>query len=98
MIDSYTSLAGEHLNILSTSHKQDSQYWRFDPTQRPPVRESYPKPLSNWEGLPDNIDDALQYSNGYTYFFKVRLMQEEETSIIQSFTNCWLILNVHVYC
>uniref|UniRef100_A0A0P4W0G4 Peptidase metallopeptidase domain-containing protein n=1 Tax=Scylla olivacea TaxID=85551 RepID=A0A0P4W0G4_SCYOL len=49
---------------------KDSQYWRFDPTQRPPVRESYPKPVSNWENLPDNIDDALQYSNGYTYFFK----------------------------
>ncbi|XP_071541370.1 uncharacterized protein [Panulirus ornatus] len=47
-----------------------SQYWRFDPTQRPPVKESYPKDISNWEGLPNNIDDALQYSNAYTYFFK----------------------------
>ncbi|XP_027228336.1 stromelysin-3 isoform X1 [Penaeus vannamei] len=47
-----------------------SKYWRFDPTQRPPVKESYPKPISNWEGLPNSIDDALQYSNGYTYFFK----------------------------
>ena len=28
------------------------------------------RPISNWEGIPDDIDDALQYSNGYTYFFK----------------------------
>ncbi|XP_042226891.1 matrix metalloproteinase-16-like [Homarus americanus] len=46
-----------------------SEYWRFDPAQRPPVKESYPKDISNWEGLPNNID-GLQYSNGYTYFFK----------------------------
>ena len=46
------------------------EYWRFDPDQRPPVRSSYPRPISNWEGIPDNIDDALQYQNGFTYFFK----------------------------
>ncbi|KAG7166173.1 Stromelysin-1-like [Homarus americanus] len=48
-----------------------SEYWRFDPAQRPPVKESYPKDISNWEGLPNNID-GLQYSNGYTYFFKMQ--------------------------
>ncbi len=37
---------------------------------RPPVKDTYPKPIENWEGIPDNIDDALQYTNGYTYFFK----------------------------
>lgn len=47
-----------------------SKFWRFDPTQKPPVKSTYPKPISNWEGIPDNIDDALQYTNGYTYFFK----------------------------
>ncbi|XP_050353674.1 matrix metalloproteinase-14 isoform X2 [Nymphalis io] len=47
-----------------------SKFWRFDPAQRPPVKSTYPKPLSNWEGIPDNIDAALQYTNGYTYFFK----------------------------
>jgi len=46
------------------------EYWRFDPDQRPPVRSSYPHPISNWEGIPDQIDDALQYQNGFTYFFK----------------------------
>ncbi|CAF4783840.1 unnamed protein product [Pieris macdunnoughi] len=47
-----------------------SKFWRFDPAQRPPVKSTYPKPLSNWEGIPDNVDAALQYTNGYTYFFK----------------------------
>jgi len=47
-----------------------SKYWRFDPDQRPPVKSSYPRPIANWEGIPDDVDDALQYTNGYTYFFK----------------------------
>lgn len=47
-----------------------SKFWRFDPLKRPPVKATYPKPLSNWEGVPNNIDAALQYTNGYTYFFK----------------------------
>uniref|UniRef100_A0A2P2I1R8 Matrix metalloproteinase-14-like n=1 Tax=Hirondellea gigas TaxID=1518452 RepID=A0A2P2I1R8_9CRUS len=49
---------------------KDDKYYRFDPTKRPPVKENYPKEVSNWEGIPNNIDDALQYSNGFTYFFK----------------------------
>lgn len=47
-----------------------SKFWRFDPLKRPPVKSTYPKPVSNWEGLPNNLDAALQYTNGYTYFFK----------------------------
>ncbi|KAL1140593.1 hypothetical protein AAG570_000523 [Ranatra chinensis] len=47
-----------------------SKFWRFDPTHKPPVKSTYPKPISNWEGLPDHLDAALQYTNGYTYFFK----------------------------
>lgn len=47
-----------------------TKFWRFDPLKRPPVKSTYPKPLSNWEGVPNNIDAALQYTNGYTYFFK----------------------------
>ena len=49
---------------------QGNKYYRFDPEERPPVKRSYPKPVENWEGIPGNIDDALQYKNGYTYFFK----------------------------
>lgn len=47
-----------------------AKFWRFDPLKRPPVKSTYPKPVSNWEGIPNDIDAALQYTNGYTYFFK----------------------------
>jgi len=47
-----------------------SQYWRYDPGQNPPVKSFYPKPISNWDGIPDHIDDVIHYSNGFTYFFK----------------------------
>ncbi|CAG9863528.1 unnamed protein product [Phyllotreta striolata] len=47
-----------------------SKFWRFDPSQRPPVKNTYPKPISNWDGVPDNLDAAFQWTNGYTYFYK----------------------------
>ena len=47
-----------------------SDYYKFDPKKNPPVDSSYPRPVSNWQGVPNNIDAALQYSNGNTYFFK----------------------------
>ncbi|XP_034951393.1 matrix metalloproteinase-14 isoform X2 [Chelonus insularis] len=46
-----------------------TKFWRFDPAQRPPVKSTYPKLISNWEGLPDNLDAAITY-NRYTFFFK----------------------------
>ncbi|XP_049802932.1 matrix metalloproteinase-24 isoform X2 [Schistocerca nitens] len=46
-----------------------TKFWKFDPAQRPPVKSIYPKPISNWEGIPNNIDTATVY-HGYTYFFK----------------------------
>jgi len=47
-----------------------SLYWKFDPEKSPPVDSSYPRPISNWDGIPTNLDAAMQYSNGKTYFFK----------------------------
>ena len=49
---------------------KESNYWKFDPDKSPPVDSSYPRPISNWDGIPENLDSALQYSNGQTYFFK----------------------------
>ncbi|KAI4487929.1 hypothetical protein M0802_011691 [Mischocyttarus mexicanus] len=46
-----------------------TKFWRFDQVQKPPVKSTYPKPIKNWEGLPDNLDGAVIYQ-GYTYFFK----------------------------
>ncbi|KAJ8671334.1 hypothetical protein QAD02_002593, partial [Eretmocerus hayati] len=46
-----------------------TKFWRFDPSQKPPVKDEYPKPISNWVGIPDNIDASLTF-HGFTYFFK----------------------------
>ena len=48
-------------------------YWKFDMDQvnfASPEKSSYPQPVSNWNGIPDNINTALQHKNGFTYFFK----------------------------
>lgn len=47
-----------------------NQYWLYDGTKDPPVSDKYPKPLSNWRGIPDNIDAVLRWENQHTYFFK----------------------------
>lgn len=47
-----------------------AKFWRFDPSQRPPVKSTYPKPISNWDGVPNNLDAAFKWTNGYTYFYK----------------------------
>ncbi len=47
-----------------------NKYWRFDPAQNPPIKSTYPKDISNWEGIPNNLDAAFQFTNGYSYFFK----------------------------
>ncbi|XP_003491150.1 matrix metalloproteinase-14 isoform X1 [Bombus vosnesenskii] len=46
-----------------------AKFWRFDPAQKPPVKNTYPKLISNWEGIPNNLDASIVY-RGYTYFFK----------------------------
>ena len=46
------------------------KYWKFDPDKSPAVDSSYPRPISNWEGIPNNLDAATTYTNGKTYFFK----------------------------
>ncbi|KAL3207641.1 hypothetical protein MRX96_010113 [Rhipicephalus microplus] len=35
-----------------------------------PVSDRYPQPVSNWNGVPGNLDAAFQWQNGYSYFFK----------------------------
>lgn len=49
---------------------KDNMYWKFNPSRQVPVSRSYPQPISNWVGIPDNIDSVLTYSNNRTYFFK----------------------------
>ena len=44
-------------------------YWKFDPSRKPPVRSVYPRNINNWD-LPSNINGAVQWKNKRTYFFK----------------------------
>ena len=46
------------------------KYWKYDPDASPSVDSSYPRPISMWKGIPDNIDAAVTYSNSKAYFFK----------------------------
>lgn len=62
-------IPNSHLYVLPV---QGSEYWRFNPRKQRPVSSSYPRRIANWKGLPtNNIQSAVQYTNGYTYFFKV---------------------------
>lgn len=47
-----------------------TKFWRFDATQKPPVRNTYPKSITSWEGIPGDLDAVLTFENGFTYFFK----------------------------
>lgn len=47
------------------------------------MKATYPKLISNWEGVPNNIDAALQYTNGFTYFFKVRKMKMKNEKLFK---------------
>ncbi|KAH8375256.1 hypothetical protein KR200_004034 [Drosophila serrata] len=44
-------------------------YWRID-DYTGQVEHDYPRDMSIWSGVGYNIDDAFQYSDGKTYFFK----------------------------
>lgn len=46
------------------------QYWRFDSRNDPPVSDRYPRPITNWNDVPNDLDAAFQWENGKTYFFK----------------------------
>ncbi|KAF2898915.1 hypothetical protein ILUMI_07261 [Ignelater luminosus] len=48
-----------------------SEYWMLNPQQPPFMRvnETYPRPISRWNGLPNNLDAAVGIG-GTSYFFK----------------------------
>lgn len=46
----------------------DEKYYRYNRTQDS-VEAGYPRPLTDWRGLPPHIDAAAQGANGRTYFF-----------------------------
>jgi len=62
-------IAKMYLNFTHKNSYQGSKFYKFDPKKRPPVSSGYPKPIENWEGVPNNLDAAAQIS-GVSYFFK----------------------------
>ena len=53
------------------SFSSGSQYYKLSDDS---VAPGYPRDISaDWGGLPGNVDAAFTWTNGKTYFFKVRL-------------------------
>ncbi|KAK7865127.1 hypothetical protein R5R35_002191 [Gryllus longicercus] len=47
-----------------------SLFWKFDPSQTPPVGPMYPNVLAQWAGIPSDGVDAAAVLNNRTFFFK----------------------------
>merc|ERR1719309_1898043 len=61
-------LCGERMTRFTSS--KDQIIGNLIQKKNPPVDESYPRPISNWDGIPNHLNAAMQYHNGNTYFFK----------------------------
>ncbi|XP_055375270.1 matrix metalloproteinase-2-like [Condylostylus longicornis] len=46
-----------------------TEFWRYDDNSKS-LDDGYPKSMSRWIGIPENIDAAATIPNGKTYFFK----------------------------
>ncbi|XP_035691794.1 stromelysin-3-like [Branchiostoma floridae] len=46
-----------------------NRYWRYDDIEKKMDR-GYPKKIDRWEGVPNNLDGIMQWTDGLTYFFK----------------------------
>ena len=54
---------------------KDDMYWRYNEAFNS-LDMGYPVSINNsWEGIPNNIDSAMTWINGKTYFFKGRGFQ-----------------------
>ena len=48
---------------------KDSKYWAYNPHSNPGLDPTSPQSISQWGGLPSNLEAALQHTNGKSYFF-----------------------------
>ena len=75
-------------------------YWRFDETAQH-VELDYPRDISMWGGIPNDIDSVFQSFDGKTYFFKgqrfwefddrkMKIVDVEPTLESQSINVKWL--------
>merc|ERR1719210_1378436 len=59
--------------IVTTADQQkfgfkNDKYWKF--TDEDSIAPGYPRSITDWKGLPRNLDAAFTWTNGKTYFFK----------------------------
>ena len=48
----------------------DDKYYKYQEIgERSGIAPGYPKPLSNWRGLPNTISTAFKWDNDIVYFF-----------------------------
>ena len=59
------------LFLLDTHLLSGSMYWRYDEVVGH-VELDYPRDISMWEGIPNDIDSVFKNYDGKTYFFKGR--------------------------
>ncbi|XP_049786929.1 matrix metalloproteinase-14-like isoform X1 [Schistocerca cancellata] len=59
------------------------QYWRFNETTKL-MDPGYPKNISRWRGVPQNLDAAMTWTDGLTYFFKDKLFWRFNNMLIKT--------------
>merc|ERR1712142_979792 len=68
----YINAAFEWSNGKSEQHLfffKGSQYWKYDTIENR-MEFGYPKSISNWKGVPSNVEAVLRWNDGKTYIFK----------------------------
>jgi hypothetical protein len=63
-------------------HSKD-MYWRYNETTRQ-MDPGYPHNISRWRGVPSDLDAAMTWTDGFTYFFKGRLFWRFDNIMIKT--------------
>ncbi|KAG8227946.1 hypothetical protein J437_LFUL008390 [Ladona fulva] len=61
----------------------DDRYWRFNESTSM-MDEGYPQPMGRWRGVPENLDAALTWTDGATYFFRESSFWRFDNTIIKT--------------
>jgi hypothetical protein len=58
-------------------------YWRYNETTRK-MDPGYPHNIDRWRGVPSDLDAAMTWTDGLTYFFKGRLFWRFDNNKIKT--------------